>query len=254
MRLTQTALKKLIQNFGRRLSVDIRPFEPSSSDAARLKAILKSHAVDLVLDVGANFGSYAQSLRNLGYRGKIVCFEPLSEPHQYLQELARKDPMLIVAPRLAIGAQAGETEINVSKNIMSSSLLPMLEAHLKACPDSFYTHCEGVRVARLDEVAQPYIASSRRVFLKADTQGFEAQVIEGARGILPRIPLLQLELSLVPLYEGETGFFDMAGRLQHMGYELFSLIPGFTDTDSGRMLALDAIFLRAGAEIDVAPG
>jgi len=239
------SFKKSIQRLGRRLGVDVRPFEPNSSDVARLQAVIESQGIDLVLDVGANFGTYAESLRSGGYRGRVVCFEPLSDAHAHLQKLARRDPLLVVAPRAAIGAEEGETEINVSKNMMSSSLLPMCPLHLETCPESIYVGRERVRVTRLDAAAPEYIGASSRVLLKADTQGYEVYVVEGARGILSRVRVLQLELSLAPLYDGEIGFFDMVQKLKGMDYELFSLIPAFTDARNGRMLALDAIFIRA---------
>lgn len=88
--------------------------------------MLKAHEVNLVFDIGANAGQFAQSLRELGYRGRIVSFEPQSEAREQLERAASVDPLWEVAPKAAIGAEDGEIELNLAANSISSSLLPML--------------------------------------------------------------------------------------------------------------------------------
>lgn len=58
------------------MGLDLRLYNPAESDMARLGQLLKHHAIDLVLDVGANTGQYAHYLRESGYAGKIISFEP----------------------------------------------------------------------------------------------------------------------------------------------------------------------------------
>ena len=61
----------------RRVGVDIRRFEPGVSEAARLKKLFDTYRVDLVVDVGANIGNYGIELRDCGYNGRIISFEPI---------------------------------------------------------------------------------------------------------------------------------------------------------------------------------
>ena len=74
----------------------------------------RDFAIDVVLDVGANTGQFAQALRAQGYHGHIVSFEPLSDAHAALVAAADSDPLWDVAERCAIGAQDGWAEINIS--------------------------------------------------------------------------------------------------------------------------------------------
>ena len=46
-----------------------------------LNSFLNYNSIDLVLDVGANSGQYALSLRRFGYKNKIISFEPGSEAY-----------------------------------------------------------------------------------------------------------------------------------------------------------------------------
>lgn len=59
-------------------------------------------------------------------------------------------------------------------------------------------------VARLDNVAQRFLRNGESIFIKIDVQEFERKVLDGASVLLKRALGLQLELSLTPLYEGET--------------------------------------------------
>lgn len=205
---------------------------------------LVHHGIDLLLDVGANVGQYAMRARAAGYTGDIVSFEPLPVAHAALLEAARDDPRWRVHPRCAVGAAPGSAEINVASNSFSSSLLPMLDAHADAAPHSVYVGKTLTEVVTLDAVIDGYRRRDQKVFLKVDTQGFEAQVLDGARATLEHVVAVQLELSLVPLYAGQQLYRHFLDFFAARGFELWSLEEGFVDPRSGRMLQFDAVFAR----------
>jgi FkbM family methyltransferase len=235
-------MKTLIKKIARQLGIEISRYTPASSDMAKIQTMLSLNQIDLVLDVGANTGQYARSIRLGGYKGKIVSFEPLSSAYKELIRLSKNDPHWIIAPRMAIGKEDGEVVINISKNSTSSSIMPMLKAHKNAAPESYYIGTEKTKVARLDTIASEYISENQSIYLKIDTQGFEEQALDGADGIMPKVKGLQIELSLVPLYEGQLLFIDMINKLTSLGYDLYSILPVFTDNKTGRLLQVDGIF------------
>ena len=55
---------------------------------------------------------------------------------------------------------------------------------------------------------------------------------------------LQLEMSLMPLYQGETTMLDMIKLLEKSGFMLYGIEPGFYDVDKGQLLQVDGIFLN----------
>ena len=126
---------------------------------------------------------------------------------------------------------------------MSSSILEMAATHVAAVPASAYVGQEETKVMRLDSVAHEYLGPSRRPFLKLDTQGFEWEVLTGARETLPAIHGVLCELSLVVLYEGQHLWRETIDRLEGAGFTLWGLQPGFMD-QHGRNLQSDAIFFR----------
>lgn len=239
--MIKNQLKKVIRNFG----FEVKRYIPSASEAARIHHFLKYYDIELVLDVGANIGQYALELRDLGYSKKIVSFEPLSSAYSQLQAVSSKDSLWEVAPRSAIGDKEDKIKINISANSASSSVLDMLEYQANAAPESIYYDSEIVNLSRLDNLAKKYITEdTNSIFLKIDVQGFEKQVIEGATQILPRINGIQMELSLVQLYKNQVLFQDMVEFMEKLGYELHAVIPGFTDSTTGRLLQLDGIFFQ----------
>lgn len=232
-------IKNKVWQFINTLGYDIH-----RSNTRQLFRAFELFKVDLVLDVGANVGQYASELRSAGYRGQIVSFEPLSSAWNTLKRAANKDELWEIAPRCAIGDISGETEINISGNSASSSILPMLEAHSSAAKGSDYVGSERVEIFKLDSIASKYVLNSRIPFLKIDTQGFEWQVLDGAREILPHVQGVQCELSLVPLYESQRLWKDIIQRLENEGFKLWSIHRGFTDPRDGRALQIDAVFFR----------
>src|SRR5262249_7853987 len=140
-------------------------------------------------------------LRASRYHGHIVSFEPLSSAHAMLVAAAAPDPLWDIAERCAVGASDGWAEINIAGNSYSSSLLPMLDLHREAAPQPVYRGTEPCRVISLDSYIERTFSDSTTVFgLKMDTQGYEAQVLEGLRRNYDRVKVIVCEMSVAPLY------------------------------------------------------
>lgn len=240
MMMTDILIKRCARFFG----LDVRAYHPSRSESARIGRLLNHYGIDLVLDVGANSGQFVHYLRYVGYRGKIVCFEPLPAPYARLQKLAGRDLMTTCAPRMAIGDIDGEIAINVSENLESSSVLKVLDLHLKGEPQARTVDQITVPVRRLDTVAQSYLQNDSKPFLKIDVQGYEPQVLAGAVELLPNLSGLQLELSLAPLYEGELGFREVIDLVEREGFTLHDVNSCYSDATTGRTFQVDALFFR----------
>lgn len=232
--------KRIIRNFG----FDVRRYRPACSESAQLQAMLSSHGVNLVFDVGANAGQFGRYLRNAGYKGRIASFEPMSAARGLLLETSKSDPLWEVAAQAAIGSEDGEIKLNIAGNSVSSSVLRMLDTHARAAPGSSYSGSEMVPLRRLDSLAQDYLLTDSVPFLKIDAQGYEDRVLGGAANTLRKVIGLQLELSLIPLYEGQVLYDDLVPRLRSLGFELWDMTPVFVDKATGRLLQIDATLFR----------
>lgn len=227
----------------RRLGIEVSRYPRASADYHAFCAFTSVNP-DVILDVGANDGGFARQCRAFGYRGDVVSFEPGGEAYARLAQSSANDPRW-QAHRLGLGDEPAELTLHVASNAgASSSLLPMLVAHEQAAPDARYVAEERVPIRRLDEWYTRRRAGWSRPALKIDTQGFERQVLVGAGSLIDSIVAVQLEMSLVPLYDGGWLWNEAAGWLQQRGFRLAGVAPGFTDPSRGLQLQFDGVFTK----------
>lgn len=236
-------LFRLIKIFAQKLGLEINRYNVYSSEALQTQKILSYYSIETVLDIGANKGQYALDLRDNGYRGKIISFEPLTSAHDYLLKISQKDPSWVIGERVALGDKDDNVEINISANLDSSSILPIMDCHISAAPNSAYIGKETVSLMRLDSIAEQ-LNLRGNILLKVDVQGFELNVLKGAENFLKNTTVLQLELSFVELYEGQPLIEEMTTFVKALGFELHALIPVFIDESSGCLLQVDGFFIN----------
>lgn len=240
----KNTIKNILHKAGWKLG---RETVMSSSSLQTVKS-LQAHHINVVFDIGANTGQFATELRAYGYTGKIVSFEPLPDAYEQLVKLAAQDTNWVVHERCAVGAEDGNIDINVSGNSVSSSILPMLNSHLESAPQSKYTHTVEARIITLDSVYSQYCSDKDAGFLKIDTQGYEWHVLDGASNALAVCKGLLLELSLVPLYEGQRLWQEFLTRLATLKLTLHAIQPSFIDDKTGQTLQFDGIFIKNSHE------
>ena len=231
-----TKINKLIKKTG----FDLRRF-PTKEYRLLLK-YLRDNNVNDCFDVGANVGQYAKLLRSSGFNGQIFSFEPQHKAFQQLKKNAAHDDLWKVF-NVGLGNKDDTLTMNISKNSVSSSILGMDDVLKKAAPESDFISTELIQVKRLDSIIKG-IAERKRMFLKIDAQGFESKILDGAEGCFNDIFALQLELACIELYKGEKLFDEMKTYVEAKGFYLSSLESGFSDPASGRLLQVEAVFLR----------
>ena len=239
------SIKQKIHRVLHRMGWELQRLENAAVEFQAVRDILRESRADVVIDVGANTGQFGDLVLETGFKGMLISFEAIPSVHARLEKHARgRTRSWVVGPCSALGSSPGETLINVSANSVSSSLLPMLREHLDAAPESGYVGTQAVQVRRLDDLADGLVPREGRLMIKVDTQGYELEVLKGATGLLPRVSAIQIELSLVPLYHGAPIAVEAIGFVESLGFEVFSIVPGFKDKRSGRLLQADGIFVR----------
>ena len=127
---------------------------------------------DIVIDAGANIGMFSALASHLG--GIVYAFEPVKEIREkYLEKTAQLNPNINIVP-LALSNKNGEVEIEVNlTNIGGSSIVLSRKDSVK----------EIVKTITLDDwVKQNNIP--RIDFIKADIEGAERLMLEGAQWVL----------------------------------------------------------------------
>ena len=240
MLVVKSFIKKQLQRVG----IDIRKYPCQSPFEKQVSKFCDSNSIQLIFDIGANTGQFANQVFLGGYSGSIVSFEPLSEAWELLNSNAASNKNWKVHDRCAIGDRTGTVDVNISNNSFSSSILPMLDAHLSAARHSVYIGKESAPLFTLDSVAAPYLELGSGMIIKIDTQGYEWEVLAGATNTLSRASGIICELSLIPLYEGQRLWLDVIRFLESRGFELWAIQQGFSNTETGQSLQVDALFKR----------
>ena len=212
-------------------------------DLKRRLKIISECKIDILFDVGANIGQYSEKMRNMGFNKKIVSFEPLNSDFEILKRKALQDKKWIVN-NYALGNEDTTGYINISGKSDNSSILEMLPRHIESHEDLGYIGKQEIEIKKLDSIFGSFNEPGENVMLKIDTQGFEKNVIDGARESLKKISLLQIEMSIVPLYKNEMLFNEMLGYIENLGFKLYSLENGHYNRNSGQLLQVDGIFVN----------
>lgn len=206
-----------------------------------LVTLLRTYDADCVLDVGANRGQFGQMLRESGYGGRLVSFEPVGEAYRELAAAAAADPQWEVR-QLALGDTPGSVEMNVTVSSSVSSFLSPTREYVSDYAGARTARTESIEVSTLDSLALPY----QRPFLKIDTQGYDLRVLAGASSLLERVVGVQIELSVVHIYEGMPDYIETLTAMRDRGFipSGFWPIEGVSDPRM-RLLEFDGVFVRA---------
>ena len=234
-------IKNIIQGALRTMGVQLTDY-PKKSEQRQLK-IIKTQNIDTILDIGANTGQYGSHMRKMGFTKKIISFEPMLGAFKELEKKATKDKNWS-AKHYALGNEDGSSVINISGNSYSSSILEMLPTHEESAPSSKYVAQEEIVIRKLDTVFHDLCSKEANVMLKIDTQGFEKSVLDGAEAILDMVSVIELEMSLVPLYESNTLYLELIHYLEERGFELHAIDHVFSNAKTGQLLQVDGTFVR----------
>ena len=182
---------------------------------------LIKNEIELSLDIGANIGEYTKLLL-LNTNCKVVSFEPLPEAFKELQkiELEFKDRLDI--HNIAIGAENGKLDLFYGNHKSEkASLIPNLEK--LSFVGSSNKNKILVEVKKLDYF-EDYFKDKKIDFIKIDTEGFEYEVLKGAKKILNlhKPKFIQVEFNWHQLIRNHN-MYDLSKLVN--SYDVFRILP-----------------------------
>jgi FkbM family methyltransferase len=183
--------------------------------------------IDCVFDVGANEGQYAERLREIGFGGWIISFEPIPALASTLRRKASRDRRWIIE-QIALDETMRESAFNVMVDSQFSSLKTPSHVETKLFTQmNVVVQAINLTTARLAEVFDKYqdqLAFSRP-FLKMDTQGNDLAVARGASERLHRFVGLQSELAIKKVYQKQADYREAIDFYISVGFELSAFVP-----------------------------
>ena len=203
--------------------------------------LLQQLDVNVVLDVGANRGQYAKRLRENGYTGRIVSFEPVPQIAEELEKASAEDPEWHVL-RYALGERVETSEIHVGVGQgRFSSLLPPTDFG-KSCIDADTTVPVSVPRRRPPRRCRRRGGEPARV-PQTRHPGLRPAGVRGRGRPSGRPRRHAVQVSLVPLYEGMPHLTDQL-ELRSRGIGLTGIFPVIVDRPTMRVIEFDAVMVR----------
>lgn len=172
---------------------------------------------DVALDIGSNLGLVSLRLAaRVGPGGQVHAFDPQPRMQQYFRRTLELNPNLpITFHAIGLGARTAKLRLAIPQENAGAASLR------ESASERPGIELVDVPVRALDDYASE--AGIRHVdFIKMDVEGFEAQVILGARELLtharPRVILLEENNP-----DRETGLSPALQALLDHGYFLYGL-------------------------------
>lgn len=188
---------------------------PSKLLAANFVTFAKDAGIDVrtVFDVGANRGQSYRGFRTDFPAAAIHSFEPAAATFEQLIREGDGDPAFFPV-HAGVGREAGRATIHVSQNSLGSTFVNDRDA----------VSSEDVAIVSLDDYAADRGIENIDL-LKVDVEGFELEVIAGARRLLSegRVAIAFLEVGLTDLNRLHVHFADVRAALLAHGYASLGL-------------------------------
>jgi FkbM family methyltransferase len=196
--------------------------------------ILLGDALGTVLfDVGANVGQTTRAMLDTFPSPRVFAFEPSPATFDSLRRALGGRPGVKVEA-LAMGSTEGKLPFHVTRehSVNDSLLVPAWQAGgsvVEVRVETVDGYCER---AGLESIG----------LLKIDAQGYDAEVLRGARHMLDgrRIHLYSCEANFERLYEGQATLRDLLAFADEVGYQLVGFYEQTYLKD--RLSYLDALF------------
>jgi len=176
------------------------------------------------IDIGANVGKYTNLLL-AETKSKIISFEPLPLAFKDLQKIEQNNSERLKVYNYAIGEKDETLELNYSneKSEKASFLENLNEL-------SFYDFKNNQKIKTKVYCLDTFFSNNPNLFsknidlVKIDTEGFEFEVLKGAKNMLEQNPpkYIQIEFNWHQLFKGQT-IYNFSKFLHQ--YDLYQILP-----------------------------
>lgn len=199
--------------------------------------------IQTVLDVGANKGQSVDRWSLLLWKDThFHCFEPLPNPFMILNNRFWTSKN-IVLHNIGLGSDNTEHEMFVSNIDDSSSLLAPTQTMHKTYEQIHFDSKDTISIKTLDSIFNN-LSITGNILMKIDTQGYELEVLRGAKESLKNIALIVVELSFTDFYQDQPLFWDVHNYLQSQWFQYYGSFEQSADPVDGKPLQQDAIFVN----------
>jgi FkbM family methyltransferase len=189
-----------------------------------------------VIDIGAYHGAWSLDVHRVFPTAKVLMFEAAASNEPFLKSVAER---IGAEYSIALLSGSGGHEKTFYVQETGSSLYsersnaPKSEARLTT--------------TALDSALAKH-AIETPIFLKIDTQGSELDILAGAKNVLSRSEVVQLECALLNYNDGAPDFAAVVSFMNERGFKMFD-IASFVRPNGQHLVQIDSIFVKANSRL-----
>jgi FkbM family methyltransferase len=220
----------------------------------RFDDVYRHHPIVLA-DIGAR-GGLKKNWRVARRHLRVLGFEPDKAEFNRLLEQARNQGTSDTYFGVALHNHRGSVPLHVARDRGLTSMFEPNRSFLDAFPDA--SRFDTVDHREIEADTLDHLIETEHVddldFIKADTQGSELFVLEGAaRALESSVVGVEVEVEFAPIYKEQPLFADVDRFLRGLGYLLFDLRPCYWKRERGRaaggpygqIIWADALYLKS---------
>jgi FkbM family methyltransferase len=234
----KTLIKNILDSFGyeikrKNLRDQFRIRQKFEESLHHLKEI--GFYPELVIDVGAADGT--PPLQEAFPESFFFWIEPLIEFEPELRKLKKKFKGDYVIA--GVGEEEGIFTLNVHEDLHGSTMYN----------EETGTHLDGqareLQLLTLDKLGNIHSWNRfKKILLKVDVQGFELEVLKGAKKMLHDTDVIILEVSLFKFLKNAPDFYAVVSFMKHIGYVVYDIVGGINRPLDLALGQTDIVFVK----------
>ncbi len=198
-----------------------------------------------VFDVGAHHGDWSRTVHAVFPDARFVLVEPVRALIPELESLAREITGSHVV-NAGAGSQAGELELEqlttLDGQVSSSS------SFLARATDGASKQMVRVPVVTLDSLVDSASDGGIPDLVKIDVEGYEPEVLKGARRLFGKTEMFVLEISFFSFW-GQPILHEMLQLMAGYGYVAYDFVSFNRRPIDGALGLVDIVFVRTASAL-----
>lgn len=188
----------------------------------------------IAVDVGAYVGNWTRSFKQIFPACHVLMVEPQAAKSGVLSNV--KSELPDVDLRMALLGATEEASVEFCELESASSVLA--ETVNRRSPTTY------IPMTTLDAMAVD-TAFGRPDFIKIDVQGYELEVLRGAKRTLESVEAVLMEVNLLPLHDGAPLFHESTEFMARHGFHVYDICSLIRRPYDGAVWQSDVMFVRS---------
>jgi len=195
----------------------------------------------IIFDVGANEGQSIERFKSIFPKSIIHSFEPIKECYEKIIKIYDKKNIFI--NNYALGDKDCERFFYINKNTYTSSFFKINNKYKELVNSDRINMSVKKKISTIDGYLALHKIKKIDI-LKIDTQGYELNILKGAKKSLKnKIKFIEFELILADYYKKKVKFYEIDKLLSENNFILYDM--GNISYDKNKQLVwFDLLYLK----------